>query len=240
MIKIALCDDNEFQRELMEDIIDEYRKLHNSAEISLSIFAGGRDLLNSVKENGFYDIYILDLIMPDINGMETAATLRTMKDTGKIIFLTATLDYAVASYDVDAFYYMLKPVDQSKLFKVLDKACEEFTESDSSINLKTRTGIVKIKYEDILYVSLENRALRFNLKDGKMIDGMAIRVPFKDSVAQLLTDARFSLCGVSMVVNLDYLDQMDSESLLLSDGTILYPSKAACNALKKAWQERRK
>ena len=240
MIKIALCDDNEFQRELMEDIINEYRQLHNSLDIRLSIFPGGRELLSSVKENGFYDIYILDLIMPDINGMETAVTLRAMKDPGKIIFLTATLDYAVASYEVDAFYYMLKPADQGKLFKVLDKACRDYTGTESAINLKTRSGIVKIKYEDILYVSLENRALRYNLKDGKTLDGMAIRVPFKDSVASLLEDSRFSLCGVSMVVNLDYLDQMDAESVLLSDGTILYPSKAACATLKKAWQERKK
>ena len=239
MIKIAVCDDNEFQRELMEDLLDDYRKLHNSTEISLSIFGGGRELLGAVKEKGFFDIYILDLIMPDINGMEVATTLRTMKDPGKIIFLTATLDYAVASYDVDAFYYMLKPADQGKLFRVLDKACKDFTESDNSISLKTRSGIVKIKYEDILYVSLENRALRFNLHGGKTIDGMAIRVPFKESVASLLEDSRFSLCGVSMVVNMDYLDQMDSESVLLSDGTILYPSKAACSALKKAWQERK-
>ena len=234
MVRIAICDDNDLQRELTGEILEEYIST-SEKDITVSSFASGRELLNAVKSKGFFDIYILDLIMPDINGMEVASTLRLMKDEGKIIFLTATLDYAVASYDVNAFYYMIKPVNTQKLYHLLDKATAQISEDSASFELRTHKGAVRIKYDDIMYIDLENRALRYHLKDGRIVEGLVIRVSFKEAVAKFLEEKYFAMCGISAVVNLRCVDQMDSESVLLSDGSLLYPSKSACSALKKVW-----
>ena len=108
-MRLAICDDNELQREMISDVINEYIR-ERRLDVNVSVFESGLKLIDSVRTQGRYDIYILDMLMPEMNGLEVASTLRMLKDDGKIIFLTATLDYAVASYDVRAFYYLVKPV----------------------------------------------------------------------------------------------------------------------------------
>lgn len=137
MIRIAVCDDNELQHEIMSDLLQEYTltPVGSLSEIDIRFFSGGRDLILDVRDKGGYDIYILDMIMPDINGIELATTLRLIGDSGKIIFLTSSLEYAVASYDVEAFYYMLKPVDRQKLFRILDRAVGLISQGDDTLEI---------------------------------------------------------------------------------------------------------
>lgn len=235
MIRIAICDDNSLQRDLLRDTLNDYFG-RTGLSAALEEFSDGSELLNCVRDNGRYDIYILDLIMPGVNGMEAATTLRMLHDEGIIIFVTATVDYALASYDVNAFYYLLKPLDRNKLFAVLDRATAQLQKSgEQFIVVRTHDGDVRVSLNDLQYVSLKNRALHYHLVRGDDVDGLVIRVPFREAVAQVLRDNRFVLCGISMVVNLTCIDQMDCESVLLRDGTMLYPSKSACTALKKEW-----
>lgn len=235
MVRIALCDDNELQRELLQDTLRDYAS-QATVRLELTAFSDGSELLAHVRENGPFDLYILDLIMPGVNGMEVASTLRMMQDEGLIIFLTSTVDYALASYDVNAFHYLMKPLDRGRLFSVLDRAMARFRSAEeSSLLVRTKDGESRIFLKDLQYADLKNRALQYHLQNGTVIDGLVIRVPFREAVAPILRDSRFVLCGITMVVNLTCIDQMDCESVLLQDGTLLYPSKTACTALKKEW-----
>lgn len=235
MIRIAICDDNSLQRDLLRDTLDDYMS-RTGLPLKPEEFSDGSELLNRIRGEGGFDIYILDLIMPGVNGMEVATTLRMLRDEGIIIFLTSTVDYALASYDVNALHYLMKPLDRNKLFSVLDRAMAQLQRiEDKFILVRTRDGEVRVPLNDLQFVSLQNRALHYHLVRGSDVDGLVIRVPFREAVAPILKDSRFVLCGISMVVNLTCIDQMDCESVLLNDGTMLYPSKAACSALKKEW-----
>ena len=70
------------------------------------------------------DLIILDVIMPLMSGMDTARELRMDEQTVPIIFLTSSKEFAVDSYDVNAFHYLIKPVDERKLFHILDEFLE--------------------------------------------------------------------------------------------------------------------
>lgn len=237
MIRIAVCDDSALQLEIMEDILNEYALTLPEAETRF--FPGGRELITDVRENGSYDIYILDMIMPEVNGMEVATTLRLIGETGKIIFLTASLEYSEDASRVDAFYYMLKPLDSKKLFRVLDRAVSLIIDGTDTVEIKSKAGLVTVSYDDVVYIDLENRALRYHLRDGRIICGNVIRIPFRETVANFLDRPKFILCGVSMVVNLDCIERTDPESILFSDGSIATPSKTACTAVKTALLQRR-
>lgn len=235
MVRIAVCDDNELQRELLQDTLGDYIQQRGLA-VSIESFSDGGELLSHVQKSGFFDLYILDLIMPGVNGMEVASTLRMLHDEGIIIFLTSTVDYALASYDVNAFHYLLKPLDRMKLNTVLDRAMAQLEKAEEqSILVRTREGETRILLKDLQYVNLNNRALHYHMLRGNDVDGLVIRVPFREAVAPILRDSRFVLCGISMVVNLTCIDQMDCDSVLMNDGTLLYPSKSACNALRREW-----
>lgn len=235
MLKISICDDNDFQRAILKDLLSEYSESRN-CPMELNVYADGKLLLTAVQGGTSADVYILDMVMPGMNGMEVATTLRLMKDGGKIIFLTSTMEYAVASYEVEAFYYMLKPVDREKLFRLLDRAMENMDRSDS-MEIKTWKGDVRLHRGDIMFVDLESRRLRYHLRDGRLIEGLTIRVPFKEAVAPLTRDPMMVICGLSLVINAKEIDLVDPESVLLRDGTLLYPSKAACASLKRTLKE---
>lgn len=222
----------------MGDMLAEYVSQHQG-KMEVHQFTNGQSLIDDIQINGFYDIYLLDIIMAGMNGLELASTLRLIGDKGKIIFVTATVEYALASYDVNAFYYMVKPVDMRKLFAVLDRAMADIvTEHNESILIQSKNGDARIEINDISYIEVIDRVPRYHLKDGRFIDGKIIRSSFSEIVKNIVSNDSFALCGVSTVVNLDYIDVMDSEQIMLKDGTILYPSKSACSALRKLYKER--
>jgi len=233
MITIALCEDNEFQRSLMQDILEGYMKTRS---VTYQMFSNGEDLLRYVKENGSFNIYILDVVMPGINGIEVAITLRQMCDNSFIIFSTSSLEYAALSYDVDAFYYLTKPIDPAKLCRVLDKACSKLNPTEDIIEIRTKSGNTQLKTKTIMYVELKDRAPFFYTHDGHIYEGLKLRGTFHEIVSPLLSDPAFKLCGVGLVVNMQYIDAMDSESLLLDNGTQLYFPRSAYMELKNAWK----
>lgn len=237
MIRIALCDDNEIQRTILQDFLTDYCNTKN--EVSVFSYSDGKELLKDVIQTGHFDIYILDILMPQMNGMEIATTLRAMKDTGDIIFLTASIDYAAISYDVEALYYMIKPIQPEKLVRILDKAVAARRGNDS-FELKTKQGSVILKSSDIMYVNAENRCACYYLKDGRKCEGLALRKSFADAVKHLSEKENFAFCGVSCLVNLEYVDVIDNESAMLSDGTQLFFPRSVYGNFKKAWSALRK
>lgn len=235
MISIALCEDNPIQRDVMSDLLNDYKESHSGIEYTT--FASGAELLETVKKNKIgFDIYFLDIVMPGINGMEAATTLRMMGDNGLIIFTTASIEYAVASYDVHAFYYMIKPVDGAKLTKIIDNAVEALGKAEDSIIVKSVNGEIKLKFRQIMYVEVSDRALFYHMTDGRECESIKLRGSFKEAVAPILANSSFALCGVSKVVNLKYIDAVDSESILFHDGSLVYISRSSYSEIKQAWK----
>lgn len=239
VIKIAICDDNEIQTDLLEEIILDYISLRG-LDATVSKFYDGMELIKSVKNSGNYDIYILDMIMPKVNGLEVASTLRMLKDEGKIIFLTSTVEYAVSSYDVRAFYYMLKPLDVNKLQNVLDEALADKRNSSDAVSvyIKSDSGEFRVSSHDIMFVELVNRCPVYHLKNGQQIKTKLIRGSFKEEVHALAENDDFAFCGIGLLINMNFLNAIDSDSLLLSDGTMLYPSKSGLSDIKKVFRNR--
>ena len=233
MVRIACCDDNEIHRQVLTGMLEAFSGERN-IDVDIVSFSSAKQLLESAKVHPA-QIYILDILMPEMNGYEAAVTLRMMRDEGKIIFLTATSDYAVSSYDVNAFYYMLKPANKDKLFQVLDNALKSISTAPS-FQVKTKTGAKNLRLEDILYVDLQDRCLHYHLRNAPTAVTPVLRTSFKETVAPLLTDKAFVLCSASKLVNMAYVDAMDTESILMRDGTVIYPSKSARADLKAAFK----
>lgn len=118
MAKIAICDDNPMQQDIIKDQVGDYLKDHN-LDASINLFSSGDDLIADVQSNGGYDLYLLDMIMPGTKGIGVGESLRNMNDSGKIIFMTVTSAFESQSSKVQAAGYLLKPVQREKLFELL-------------------------------------------------------------------------------------------------------------------------
>ena len=111
---------------------------------------------------------VLDILMPYMTGIEAAAQLRKENDESKIIFLTTSPEFAVHSYKVDAFYYLLKPFLEEELFSLLDKALHSLqAEQSKFVAIKEKAGLKKIPLHMIEYVESVKHNLVFHLRGGQ-------------------------------------------------------------------------
>lgn len=135
MLRIAVCDDQETQLHETAALLDAYLRARPGLSGQVESFFSGGELLVRAKDVGGFDLYILDILMPGLNGIDTGRRLRQLGDGGEIIYLTTSNDFAADSYDVHAFFYLLKPVEERHFFQVLDGAIEKLTRGGTAPSL---------------------------------------------------------------------------------------------------------
>ena len=104
MLKIAFCDDDDAVLAQVQDLLEQY-KTRQPQEVRSSAFRSSVELVNGIEGGMRYDVIFLDVIMPGENGIGTARQIRQYDPDVKIIFLTASPEFAVESYAVGAYYY---------------------------------------------------------------------------------------------------------------------------------------
>lgn len=235
MLRIAICDDEELHRDQTAALLRTYLQSHFRLDGQVEAFDRGDALLARVAEAGAFDLYVLDILMPELSGIETGRRLRALGDGGEIIYLTTSNDFAADSYDVRAFFYLLKPVEQHKLFQVLDGAVEKLDKRRSSaVVVATTDGPRRILLERIRYVERVGRCMHYDCTDG-VVDSQTIRVPFREAAASLLADRRFYLCGASFVLNFQHVTGVQGQTALLDNGQTVTLPRTAATEFKKAW-----
>lgn len=235
MLKIAVCDDEARDREKITASLEAYIKDRPKLQGRIQAFAGGHELLKAVNAGDRFDLYILDVIMPEPDGIQTGLKLRSLGEGGEIIYLTSSKEYAAESYNVRAFYYLLKPVKEEQLFEVLDAAIQKLKRRRSSaVLVSTPGGQQRVLLERILYVERVGRSMRYVCVD-HTVDSQSIRVSFREMVAPLLADSRFWLCGASFVFNLEHVAGVNGQNALLDNGVTVPLPRTAATGFKLAW-----
>lgn len=235
MLRIALCDDEERQLKQVEKLVESYFRCHPGLEGQIKSFQSGASLLAQTETCHGFDIYILDILMPEVSGIETGRRLRAMGEGGEIVYLTNSNDFAADSYDVRAFFYLLKPVEEEKLFQVLDGAVDKLKKRrNSAVVVNTAEGPRRILLENIRYVERVGRCMRYYCTDGT-VDSQTIRVPFRQMAEPLLADKRFCLCGASYVLSFQHVTGVNGQDALLDDGRKVTLPRTAAADFKMAW-----
>ncbi|MDE5824429.1 MAG: LytTR family DNA-binding domain-containing protein [Lachnospiraceae bacterium] len=120
-MRIAICDD---EKEIRELYAGKIRPLYPHEE--LVQYQSGEELLMAGQKP---DILLLDIQMPCRNGMDTARQLRRMSKEMVIIFVSALEEYVFQAFDVGAFHYLVKPLDDRKFAEVLARAVGQYEEN---------------------------------------------------------------------------------------------------------------
>lgn len=235
MLRIAVCDDETQELKQTEAMLNAYFQAHPQLKGQVTAYRDGRTLLAQRETHGNFDLYVLDILMPEFSGIETGRRLRALGDQGEIVFLTSSNDFAADSYDVRAFFYLLKPVEKAKLFQVMDSVQKKLLKRrNSAIVVNTAMGPRCILLDQIRYAERVGRCIRYNCMGGT-VDSQTIRAPFREVVAPLLADRRFQLCGASFVINCQYVTGINSQSALLDNGQVLSLPRTAAANFKRAW-----
>jgi len=236
-LKIAICDDDPACREQIVSIIKEYAALKHQ-EMDISVYERAENLMDNILRFGGYNIYILDIIMPGMSGIQLGIQLRQSDFDGKILYLTSSREYAIDAFRAKASDYLLKPLEKDKLFAALDDAINTIANRrERSLIVKTRENSMKLAFDSILYAELINRKITYHLMGGGTIEGSTIRTTFAEAIGELLQDSRFVLCGSVIAVNMYYITMVETDTLFFKNGTKLYIGKRAGREIRSAWTD---
>lgn len=211
MIKIAVCDD------CPQDLREVCRLIE--LEYCTDVFSEAEKLLKSLEEGARYDIYILDMIMPQTNGISLAETIRQYEETSCIIFLTYSGEYALQAYGVNAIRYLLKPVKEEALREALHYAenLRSLNRDDCVFWVKTAEGMIKVQIKDIVYVECSMRRMIIHTRDGREINSIFLRQSFEEEAAELLHMQNFLQTHKSYIVNMGYVDLIVTDRVILEN-----------------------
>ncbi len=238
-MKIAFCDDDAACRKEIDELLSIYAGVRPDCNISYNAFAYTDDILDASAKIGGFDLYVLDIVMQnDITGIELGVKLRQAGYDGKIVYLTSSAEYAIDSFKVKPFHYIMKPVEKDSFFAVLDEAYEIIShESSQKFMVKTKENSLLVSHDSILYAELVKRAVVFNLVGGKTVESTTLRTTFSEAVAELTADSRFMICGSGMLVNLHHVTSVGNDSLVFRNGQKVYLGKKLCREIRSAWNE---
>lgn len=223
-MNIAICDDLSEERAAIAGHLHTY-----FSELNLSEYAGGAELVCAHQEKRF-DLIVLDMLMPGMNGIETAEKIRAFDEKTPIVFATTTEDFALQSYRVLAFDYLLKPVTAQAMEQCLSRFTKLAPDKRfiSVDYMGVRTDIL---LGNIVYLESELRKVVFHLSGGKSI---ALTAKLEDFL-NLTAEPDFCRCHKSFLVNLGYVDAISGEDFCLSDGSLLRISRTFLPDTKKAY-----
>lgn len=231
-MRIAICDDDSQELNRISSFIDTYR-LERITPLTYNTFQSATELVSKVS-GGNYSILLLDILMPGINGMQAAQEIRTFDAGVKIVFLTSSPEFAVESYQVKAYDYILKPVSKEKLFSMLDAVIAEEQVPMEGLSVKTHSGMARILFSKLAFVEIKNKKLYFHMADGSVQEVTSSLSTFEE---ELLARTEFIKVHRSYIVNLWQVGELRLKEFITNAGKIVPISRLLYGKVREAYMK---
>lgn len=210
MLSIAVCDD-----ELLDclSIAGRIRGLMEEMQIpcSIELFRSGEELLNGL---GRFDLIFLDILMSGMDGMETARKCRELAFEKMLVFLSSSRRYVFDAYDVEAFHYLVKPVEEEKLRNVLRRAVKKERNISGDFLVASRERQRrKVFLDSVLYFEIRGRRIEIREENGIFTYYERIGV-----LEEQLQGKGFFRCHKSYLINLRHVEAYNRQEAILDNG----------------------
>lgn len=217
MIHIAICDDEKYYREQMEQLVADYLKEHQlDGKVTIETFSSGKELCDKDAELQKYDIVFLDISMDEVNGIETGFKIRKYRNDTCIIFVTGFFNYALEGYKVDAFRYLMKDTIEASITECLDGVFEKLKHQIDTITLKFLEGKKSLYIDKIMYIESQKHKLTFYVEEPK---GAKYNIYTKlDTIEEQFQGYKFLRIHKSYLVNMKYITKINNYKMTLTTG----------------------
>jgi DNA-binding LytR/AlgR family response regulator len=153
MIRVAIVEDQEAERSHIADCL-EYVAQKEGVQFRITQFENGLAFIGSYEP--VYDIVLMDIEMPGLNGMEAARAMRKVDEAVILIFVTSMAQYAVEGYSVDALDFVVKPVNKYSFAIKMKRAVARVPRrAEEYIAVKCEGEVRQLEVSSILYVDID-------------------------------------------------------------------------------------
>ena len=218
--------------------------LDNMAEVKdyLRYYATEKNII--IKQKVFYDVNILvqepaDICLIDFKAYVDNKEILTnwQIESGRLKFIFVTSDILnivdfIQNHPEE--YCILSPIEKESLFKVLDNVKSRIRKQAIVAKLG-HSGEQRIYIENLNYIDITNRNLRYHLADGTEVNSQTLRQSFSKEVGPLLINPELFFIPPSLLINLTNIEKMYNDHLEFANGTVLYFPKTASDRIRDAW-----
>ncbi|MBD5527409.1 MAG: response regulator transcription factor [Lachnospiraceae bacterium] len=229
-MKIAICDDEMHFIDDLCPLLEQWAK-ERGIKLTLYRFTNGDDLI-AAHQSKCMDLIFLDIIMPLLSGIDAAREFRNTNQNVPIVFLTSSKEFAVDSYEVKALNYLIKPVDQAKLFLTLDDFLKTFCLPKAFFTAKTADGFCRIAIAEVDYLEAQNKQVLVHLSDDRTI---VIRELFSKCAEVFSPENGFCCCHRSYIVNLSNVEQFSKTEVTTIYNAVIPISRNNYAAFKETY-----
>lgn len=229
MVNIAICDDDESFRQSLNITLTKCLP----SSLSITQYADGVELLRYMEQRqGLIDLVLLDIRMPQIDGLQTARRIREIDAGIVIILITNYKEYVFDGYDVQAFHFLTKPLDETRLLPIISSAIKLIEQNRVdflAVNMQSECAYVPLR--EILYIESNSRKLSIHT-----VNEMLVYYEKLSILADRLASKGFCLIHRCYLVNLDAVRHVDKQGLWVSlrDGRKLDVSRRRLHGLLHA------
>ena len=200
MYHIAIVEDEKEYQNQLKEYLESYEKEHN-LEFQISIFGDGAEILEEYAPK--YDIILLDIEMPKVNGMDAAERIRTMDESVVLMFITNMASYAIRGYGVGALDFVMKPINYYTFSLKMTRALKRVKKQvQKQILLTLPDGVKKLELNEIYFIEVQNRMLYYHTVDGDYI----VRGTMQ-SAESMMADYPLAKCNHWYLVNLMHVKE---------------------------------
>jgi DNA-binding LytR/AlgR family response regulator len=229
-LKIAIVEDDETQLIYVKELMKQwFAGTQNS--LKLVTCESAEEFLFKYIEVMDFDLILLDIKLRKMNGMELAKQIRKKDKTVQIAFLTGVKDYVFEGYEIGAIRYLLKPVQEKDLYKLLDDCLAKSLHIANEYFIFPYMGeSVRLSYNAIIYIQVEGHYLQMIT-----IDKTYEWKGSLSSTLDILDKHRFILANRSTIINLEHVIKITREQCCFEDGQTVSISRGYYNALNEAF-----
>ncbi|MBR5127590.1 MAG: response regulator transcription factor [Roseburia sp.] len=209
MYHVAIVEDESSFAIQLQEYLKKYEE-ENDVRFKISVFGDGADILADYQP--LYDIILLDIEMPKVNGMKAAEEIRTQDANVTLMFITNMANYAIRGYEVGALDFVMKPINyytfSMKMNRVLKRTKQK---AQQDILLTLPDGVKKLNVQQIYYVEVQNRMLYYHTDEGVFVMRGTMQ-----SVEEMLAPYAFAKCNHWYIVNLKHVSEVRKNNAIVA------------------------
>lgn len=236
MISVALCDDQQVFLKWLHNAVSDCLRQIGIADAVVKDYSNPSDLLEAINSEDGVDIAILDVMMPDMDGMDIGAAIRRRHDSTALIFISSSLDYAIEAFSFNAVHYLPKPVKMQDLLEALQRAAEPLLSNERKmIMLNPRAGVFRnVDIHLIDYIESQGYR-RIVHAGGEMIPELRKSLSEMGEELEKLSPGQFQRLHRWCIVNLDSIRYLSAESVCLRNGEKLPMRSRSFRAMRDSF-----